>query len=118
MLTKSQNDEDAERAIKEGRGRLIKGRPCRCEKAKAHRQFFPVAFEANSNQPQGLFFFERMYGTAVSPSEVENLLRGFGRISYCRYVTPIERANFNLNEGVMVQFEMYDEGQAALQVNL
>ena len=29
--------EHADRAIKEGRGRLIKGRPCRCEKAKAHR---------------------------------------------------------------------------------
>ena len=32
--------EEAERAIREGRGRLIKGRPCRCEKAKAHRKLF------------------------------------------------------------------------------
>jgi hypothetical protein len=30
--------EHAERAIREGRGRLVKGRPCRCEKAKAHRK--------------------------------------------------------------------------------
>lgn len=29
--------EHAEKAILEGRGRMIKGRPCRCEKAKAHR---------------------------------------------------------------------------------
>ncbi|PBP17134.1 RNA recognition domain-containing protein [Diplocarpon rosae] len=99
LLTKHKNDEDAERAIKDGRGRLIKGRPCRCEKAKAHR----------------LFFFERKYGSTVTPSEVENLLRGFGRIVFCRPASAPERANYNLNEGVMVQFEMYDEGQAALQ---
>ncbi|KAK6580647.1 hypothetical protein PZA11_006883 [Diplocarpon coronariae] len=93
------NDDDAERAIKDGRGRLIKGRPCRCEKAKAHR----------------LFFFERKYGTVVTPSEVEKLLRCFGRIVFCRPASEPERATYNLNEGVMVQFEMYDEGQAALQ---
>ncbi|KAK0111318.1 hypothetical protein ONS95_001684 [Cadophora gregata] len=93
------NDSDAERAIKDGRGRLIKGRPCRCEKAKAHR----------------LFFFERKYGQVVTPSEVQELLRNFGRISFCRNVNQVERAAYNLNEGVMVQFEMYDEGQAAHQ---
>ncbi|KAH7386150.1 hypothetical protein BKA64DRAFT_725872 [Cadophora sp. MPI-SDFR-AT-0126] len=93
------NDSDAERAIKEGRGRLIKGRPCRCEKAKAHR----------------LFFFERKYGPVVTPSEVQELLRNFGRISFCRNVNQVERAAYNLNEGVMVQFEMYDEGQVAHQ---
>ncbi|KAE8440775.1 hypothetical protein EG329_006592 [Mollisiaceae sp. DMI_Dod_QoI] len=93
------NDHDATRAIKEGRGRTIKGRPCRCEKAKAHR----------------LFFFERKYGAAITPQEVEDLLRGFGRINYCRPVSLIERATHNLDEGVIVQFELYDEGQAALQ---
>ncbi|KAH6714345.1 hypothetical protein BKA61DRAFT_673641 [Leptodontidium sp. MPI-SDFR-AT-0119] len=93
------NDADAERAIKEGRGRLVKGRPCRCEKAKAHR----------------LFFFERKYGPVVTPSEVQQLLRSFGRISFCRHINDVERAAYNLNEGVMVQFEMYDEGQAAQQ---
>jgi RNA recognition motif-containing protein len=30
--------EHAQRAIQHGKGRLIKGRPCRCEKAKAHRK--------------------------------------------------------------------------------
>ncbi|XMA14794.1 hypothetical protein WAI453_007585 [Rhynchosporium graminicola] len=93
------NDADAERAIKEGRGRLIKGRPCRCEKAKAHR----------------LFFFERKYGEDITPSEVMNLLRPFGRISFCRRITDLERACYDINGGVLVQFEMYDEGQAAQQ---
>ncbi|KAJ5040422.1 uncharacterized protein L3040_006078 [Drepanopeziza brunnea f. sp. 'multigermtubi'] len=93
------NDYDAERAIKEGRGRLIKGRPCRCEKAKAHR----------------LFYFERKYGAAVTSDEVRLLLSGFGHITHCRPATSFEIAAYNLNEGVVVQFEMYDEGQAALQ---
>ncbi|KAF8849702.1 hypothetical protein BDZ45DRAFT_718148 [Acephala macrosclerotiorum] len=93
------NDQDAARAIKEGRGRTIKGRPCRCEKAKAHR----------------LFFFERKYGPAVTPGEVNELLRVFGRINYCRLATDVERATHNLGEGVVVHFEMYDEGQLAHQ---
>jgi hypothetical protein len=38
LLICQQKEEHAERAIKEGKGRLIKGRPCRCEKAKAHRK--------------------------------------------------------------------------------
>ena len=37
----SQTQIDAENAIRDGRGRLIHGRPCRCEKAKAHRKSSP-----------------------------------------------------------------------------
>lgn len=33
-----QTIESAERAILEGNGRMINGRPCRCEQAKAHRK--------------------------------------------------------------------------------
>ncbi|ESZ90545.1 hypothetical protein SBOR_9068 [Sclerotinia borealis F-4128] len=89
--------EHAERAIKEGRGRLIKGRPCRCEKAKAHR----------------LFFIERKYGPVVTPGEVRGLLERFGKIELCYTASHVERTALNLNEGVIVQFEMYDEGQDA-----
>ncbi|KAA8576051.1 hypothetical protein EYC84_006214 [Monilinia fructicola] len=89
--------EHAERAIKEGRGRLIKGRPCRCEKAKAHR----------------LFFVERKYGPVVTPGEVRDLLKSFGKIELCYTASHVERTALNLNEGVIVQFEMYDEGQDA-----
>ncbi|KAJ8058451.1 hypothetical protein OCU04_012639 [Sclerotinia nivalis] len=89
--------EHAERAIKEGRGRLIKGRPCRCEKAKAHR----------------LFFIERKYGPVVTPGEVRDLLQRFGKIELCYTASHVERTALNLNEGVIVQFEMYDEGQDA-----
>ncbi|KAI9641076.1 hypothetical protein NHQ30_010504 [Ciborinia camelliae] len=89
--------EHAERAIMEGRGRLIKGRPCRCEKAKAHR----------------LFFVERKYGAVVTPGEVRDLLARFGKIELCYTASHVERTALNLNEGVIVQFEMYDEGQNA-----
>ncbi|RAL68355.1 hypothetical protein DID88_007086 [Monilinia fructigena] len=67
--------EHAERAIKEGRGRLIKGRPCRCEKAKAHR----------------LFFVERKYGPVVTPGEARDLLKSFGKIELCYTASHVER---------------------------
>ncbi|EHK96020.1 putative Meiotic activator RIM4 [Glarea lozoyensis 74030] len=89
--------EHAERAIREGRGRLIKGRPCRCEKAKAHR----------------LFFVERKYGAVVTPQEVLSLFETFGTITQCYTATPVERTSLNLNEGVILEFELYDVGQAA-----
>ncbi|SZF05302.1 unnamed protein product [Blumeria hordei] len=93
------NDESAELAIKSGRGRLIKGRPCRCEKAKAHR----------------LFFFERKYGAAITPDEVELLLQGFGRLTECRPATHLEMVTNNLGEGVVINFDMFDNGKNACQ---
>jgi len=60
---------------------------------------------------------ERKYGAAVTPDEVAHLLRDFGRLDFIRPATPLELAQMNLNEGVMVQFQMYDDGQAALQVS-
>lgn len=93
------NDRDAENAIRDGRGRHIRGRPCRCEKAKAHR----------------LFYFERQYGPAITPREAMSLLSPFGKIDSVHRANASDRAAYNLNEGVVVQFAMYDEGQAALQ---
>ncbi|KHJ30582.1 putative rna recognition domain-containing protein [Erysiphe necator] len=93
------NDENAELAIKDGRGRLIKGRPCRCEKAKAHR----------------LFFFERKNGITVTPDEVRNLLRNFGKLTECRPATHLEMVTNNLGEGVVVNFDMFESGKNACQ---
>jgi hypothetical protein len=39
MLTWGQNDDDAKLAMKEGKGAMILGRPCRTEPAKANRKF-------------------------------------------------------------------------------
>lgn len=45
------------------------------------------------------------------------MLRGFGQLDFIRLATPVELAQMNLNEGVLVQFKMYDDGQTALQVS-
>ncbi len=45
------------------------------------------------------------------------MLRGFGKLDFIRPASAFERAQLNLNEGVMVQFQMYDDGQNALQVS-
>ena len=60
---------------------------------------------------------ERKYGTVITPDEVAHLLRGFGKLDFIRPAHAFELAQMNLNEGVMVQFQMYDDGQAALQVS-
>jgi len=140
------NGEDAERAIREGRGRLVRGRPCRCEKAKAHRKYssHPISTSkirfdsviaiAESFQSQGgpsnsglacfgfadklgLFIIERKGGDAITPTEARLVLRSFGKIDRCYVASDLERATFNLGEAVIVQFEMYDNGQNAQSVS-
>jgi hypothetical protein len=113
-----QRQDDAARAIREGRGRLIFGRPCRCEKAKAHRElldFFRLkTFELIC---AGLFFIEKAYGPTITVDEARAMLQEFGRLTLCRPIHPMERSFHNLNEGVIVEFEMYDQGQLAVQVS-
>ncbi|KAH8586978.1 hypothetical protein B0O99DRAFT_602078 [Bisporella sp. PMI_857] len=77
-------------------GRIINGRPCRTEKAKAHR----------------LFLLERQYGT-LSADEARRVLSQFGHLEACYVATPLERATFRLPEGVVAQFELYENGQSA-----
>lgn len=97
---------------------MIKGRPCRCEKAKAHRESSPFSTSGRIAQGfEGLFYVERKYGAAVTPKEARELLEGFGTITVCYTASNVERSSLNLNEGVIVEFEMYDEGQAAFTVS-
>jgi len=139
------NGEDAERAIREGRGRSIRGRPCRCEKAKAHRRYSSLSTLslknridsvnaiAENSHPQGilnaglayfgsadnlgLFIIEHKGGDAITPTEARLVLRDFGKIDRCYLASDLERATFNLGEAVIVQFEMYDNGQNAQSVS-
>ena len=139
------NSEDAERAIREGRGRLVRGRPCRCEKAKAHREYssHPISsskirFDSVIAIPEtlqsqgpstsrlawfgsadilGLFIIERKGGEAITLTEARLVLRDFGKIDRCYIASDLERATFNLGEAVIVQFEMYDNGQNAQSVS-
>lgn len=45
------------------------------------------------------------------------MLRPFGKLDFIRPANAFELAQMNLNEGVMVQFQLYDDGQNALQVS-
>jgi hypothetical protein len=60
---------------------------------------------------------ERKYGPSITTDEVAQLLQGFGKLEMIRPAHTLELAQLNLNEGVMVQFQMYDDGQTALQVS-
>jgi hypothetical protein len=64
-----------------------------------------------------LFFVERKYGAVVTPQEVLSLFEPFGTITQCYTATPVERTSLNLNEGVILEFELYDVGQAAFAVS-
>ncbi|RDL31520.1 uncharacterized protein BP5553_09729 [Venustampulla echinocandica] len=92
--------EHAEHAISDGHGRYINGRPCRCEQARGHRA--------------GFFYLGRRFGSVITHDEAMDLLISYGEIKSCRTATDIDRACFNLNEGVLVEFSMYPQGQAAL----
>ncbi|KAH8802843.1 hypothetical protein F5884DRAFT_861196 [Xylogone sp. PMI_703] len=92
------NSDSAIRATSEGMGMYIAGRPCRTEKAKAHR----------------LYYFERHAGS-LSIEEAKRILSQFGPIEFAYAASPIDRTTFNLAEGgVMVQFVFYDDGKNAL----
>lgn len=66
----------------------------------------------------GLFFFERKYGPSITANEVAQLLQGFGKLDFIRPANPFELAQLNLNEGILVQFQIYDDGQAAAQASI
>jgi len=66
----------------------------------------------------GLFFIENAYGPTVTVDEVRAMLQEFGRLTLCRPIHPMERSFHNLNDGVIVEFEMYDQGQLAVQVSV
>ena len=65
----------------------------------------------------GLFFVERKFGATVTPDDVRNLLEPYGAIDFCYTTSHVERAALNLNEGVIVQFQLYDDGQTAQSVS-
>jgi hypothetical protein len=64
-----------------------------------------------------LFFFQRIYGPSVTEVEALAILQVYGKIENIYPATLPERDYFRIGEGIMVQFKMYDEGQAALQVS-
>jgi hypothetical protein len=92
---------------------------CRCQNAKAHREL-SAALDVErtfTKHQAGLFFVERKYGDLVTPEEVVELFNSFGNITQCYTATSVERTALNLNEGVILEFELYGAGQAAFVVS-
>jgi hypothetical protein len=58
-----------------------------------------------------------MVGPVCTPDEVRDLLQPYGNIEYCYTASPVERTALDLGEGVIVQFELYDDGQNAYSVS-
>ena len=110
--------EHAERAIREGKGRLINGRPCRTEKAKAHRKLFCPTLEARiTANCQGLFLLERRYGT-LTLAEARRVLTQYGCLEACYHATSLEQNTLQLPaDGIVAQFELYENGQSAQAVS-
>lgn len=96
---------------------MIKGRPCRCEKAKAHRKSLLIWVPHITESSSGLFFVERKFGPVCTPNEVRTLLQSYGNIEFCYTASLVERTALNLGEGVIVQFKLYDDGQNAQSVS-
>jgi len=65
-----------------------------------------------------MFFVGRKSGNTLTPNEAEELVRPFGRLDECRPITAIERTEARLGDGVILQFVIYDQGQAANAVSI
>jgi hypothetical protein len=72
--------------------------------------------ESFADQKLGLFFIERKYGNPIGPVEARELLSVFGTIEFCRIPSDVERTTLSLNDGVIIQFMLYDAGQNAQSV--
>ena len=59
---------------------------------------------------------QRKYEHGITPEEARRVLEKFGKIKSCNSASPFERVAFFVNDGVVVSFQMYDMGQAAMQV--
>ncbi|KAF4512735.1 hypothetical protein G6O67_000080 [Ophiocordyceps sinensis] len=86
------NDQDAQSAMKQGKGVMILERPCRTEMARAHSSFIVYKFS----------------GQRIRLHEARDLLRRLGQISKAEYLNEGLRAVARLPQTVVVTFKMYD----------
>ncbi|KAI9784739.1 MAG: hypothetical protein M1816_000742 [Peltula sp. TS41687] len=91
-------DEDAQRAIAQGRGKDIKGRACRTEPARVNRSVY----------------LSRLSGAKVSENEARELLSQYGEIDHCWFCTETERQMYQLPEGIWVKFGYFQDSRDAL----
>ena len=104
--------------MKYARGRVICERECRVEKARAHRKSRRSPQVDQVDENLGLFEFWSKDGDFLTPELAKTLLEDFGGITYCRLPNDVERASLNLGDSILVHFNLYEQGQVALQVRL
>lgn len=66
----------------------------------------------------GVFLFESKYGTAATVEDAHRLLSPFGAIEICYVASQMECSVLNIANGVVVQFELYNDGQCAQSVRI
>ncbi|KAI9740107.1 MAG: hypothetical protein M1818_004858 [Claussenomyces sp. TS43310] len=92
-------DEAAERAVCEGRGHIIHGRPCRTERARA-----------NCN-----YYVSRLYGKDLDLEEARKAMEPYGQLEKVWFPTESDMGVYPLAKGgVFVRFKFYENGREAL----
>ena len=99
---------------------IILGRPCRTEKARCNRKYpFNPLPSFESKQLPGMFFIERLDGASVTLAEAKEVVNPYGELDMCKEMPFADRQRLGFeNEGVMINFVFYDEGQNAKNVSI
>ncbi|KAI0886083.1 uncharacterized protein GGS22DRAFT_179088 [Annulohypoxylon maeteangense] len=85
-------DEDARKAVVQGRGALVEGRPCRTEMVKANRSF--IIYQAN--------------GGEVNVEDARMQMGGFGEIDKCDALPAEIQEAVRIKGGVLVEYASFD----------
>ncbi|KAI1445237.1 hypothetical protein F5Y02DRAFT_427182 [Annulohypoxylon stygium] len=85
-------DEDARKAVVQGRGTLVEGRPCRTEMVKANRSF--IIYRAN--------------GDDVNVEDARMQMSGFGNIDKCEALPAEIQEAVRIKGGVLVEYASFD----------
>jgi hypothetical protein len=86
--------------------------------AKAEREIFRHLHFARHDTDFGIGFYviRRKNPPAITAEEARRVLEKYGKIRSCQSASPYERLALLVNDAVLVSFQMYDMGQAAMQV--
>ncbi|KAI1452602.1 hypothetical protein F4805DRAFT_470720 [Annulohypoxylon moriforme] len=85
-------DEDARKAVVQGRGALVEGRPCRTEMVKANRSF--IIYHVN--------------GQDVNVKDARMQMGGFGEIDKCDALPVDIQEAVRIKGGVLVEYASFD----------
>ncbi|KAI9668350.1 MAG: hypothetical protein M1829_005554 [Trizodia sp. TS-e1964] len=88
-----ESDENARKAIIEGRQKLIDGRVCRTEPAKVNRAMY----------------MSTITGKPINDAEARTVLKNFGPIESTWIASPTERQMYQLPVGIWVKWAMYQD---------